>query len=736
MKFRLCFALVLLAIVSASQVLAIEIIEGPIARSVGDDRVVVGWMTDEPSDTLLEYGPEWTFGMSHYDPNPTTMHTVQIINPPGMVVYFQAMSMGITGAVWAMDWYASPDQQLADITVPFEYETVVTGPTVQITAGLNDVYVPSNLVEFQVVRLQDGQQVFAATDNDGTQWMLNTEGPEIDGDGWSSYWDTTGNPAGEYVLIAVMHTDIGPVHTQRRVFFDAGNLVISINSPLHGDFVSGNNQITVGGGGGAVRVNFQQNGPVQADITFPTTGFKQTDYPVDGANGTKACDPTAQASIFWSQKSVQDKYKSDPRCANATDKEACAKGLLVKDIAAKKKTDSGGTGSGNSKSGTKSMIKRLDLTGWQFYSFGQCDYKKLKKEASKKGAKGVLVHVAWPGKSLGHAMALKSISDKKKKKGNKTVYEVTFTDPASGTDITVDMNENGTFEYPPGSGKTVYIRSGGTYVDLNAPGSPRLESAGTTDWVPIGTDDNPADGFSINWDTTSLTPGLYWIRATSEDADGHTWTEDVEVAVSASATQASEVKTMPDGTPLSLDNKVVTGFFGDSFWIEDENRASGIRVSATGDTLSAGNRVSVEGFMVTEGLERAIAASGLQIISTGMENLKPLGMNNRAVGGGDSGVYPLGQLGVTYGFGLNNVGLYITTWGRVLSTGSDPDLGPYAIISDGSPGSPTALNIRVYTSEPVMSGDFFVVSGAVGLYRDRFSCLIGGPCNGGAIYAY
>ena len=56
-------------------------------------------------------------------------------------------------------------------------------------------------------------------------------------------------------------------------------------------------------------------------------------------------------------------------------------------------------------------------------------------------------------------------------------------------------------------------------------------------------------------------------------------------------------------------------------------------------------------------------------------------MTNRSVGGGDflDSITGFGQRGITGGFGLNNIGLLVTTWGEVSSVGADS-----FIIDDGS----------------------------------------------------
>ena len=85
-------------------------------------------------------------------------------------------------------------------------------------------------------------------------------------------------------------------------------------------------------------------------------------------------------------------------------------------------------------------------------------------------------------------------------------------------------------------------------------------------------------------------------------------------------------------------------------------------------------------------------------------------MNNRALGGGNLRIPPLGQYGVKDGFGLNNVGVLVKTWGRV----SYVD-GVYMIISDGSNSG-----VRVSTAQLAIPlpepNDYISVIGIPSLY--------------------
>ena len=83
--------------------------------------------------------------------------------------------------------------------------------------------------------------------------------------------------------------------------------------------------------------------------------------------------------------------------------------------------------------------------------------------------------------------------------------------------------------------------------------------------------------------------------------------------------------------------------------------------------MQAGNRVSITGIMKTNADgERYIEASSVEVTGTG--SVAPVHINARALGGADLFYNPStggGQCGVVDGLGLNNIGLLVTTWGKI-----------------------------------------------------------------------
>ncbi len=137
---------------------------------------------------------------------------------------------------------------------------------------------------------------------------------------------------------------------------------------------------------------------------------------------------------------------------------------------------------------------------------------------------------------------------------------------------------------------------------------------------------------------------------------------------------------------------VVSAVFLDSFYFQQDGiasagRASGIRVAWTG-TVTVGKRYTVTGTMKTnlDG-ERYIQATAVGPNTSGWTiDVQPLGMNNKTLGGGDwhyDAGTGAGQMGITGGSGLNNIGLLVRTWGKVKAF--DPSTTPtWFVIDDGS----------------------------------------------------
>ncbi|MFQ3549544.1 MAG: carboxypeptidase-like regulatory domain-containing protein, partial [Armatimonadota bacterium] len=196
-------------------------------------------------------------------------------------------------------------------------------------------------------------------------------------------------------------------------------------------------------------------------------------------------------------------------------------------------------------------------------------------------------------------------------------------------------------------------------------------------------------------------------------------------------------KLLPDSSPISLLDKVVSGIFTNenAVYISEKDGSAGVRVNNNGAGLSIGDRVNISGVISTrkpDGVtpsEREIASAQITKIGSNYA-VKPFGMGNYAVGGGAIPPYVPGVTdgpinGVfTPAIGLNTMGMLVKTYGtvtRVLSSGFYVDDGK------NIPDIPNRLGILITTPDsniPVQVGYVVSVSGIV-----RGSIPSGWPTN-------
>lgn len=145
----------------------------------------------------------------------------------------------------------------------------------------------------------------------------------------------------------------------------------------------------------------------------------------------------------------------------------------------------------------------------------------------------------------------------------------------------------------------------------------------------------------------------------------YAWDKTVTVKAPATGYRTSDAKAYPDGTQVSVWDAVVTAGTDQmvgTFYIEDDDRASGIKVyGASGIAVSEGDRVGVQGKLSTMSTERMLINPILVYKSSGV-TLQPLAMTTGAVGGSDLNVFTPGIPGKV---GVHNTGLLVTVWGHV-----------------------------------------------------------------------
>lgn len=164
----------------------------------------------------------------------------------------------------------------------------------------------------------------------------------------------------------------------------------------------------------------------------------------------------------------------------------------------------------------------------------------------------------------------------------------------------------------------------------------------------------------------------------------------------------SQAKLQADGVVVRINGAIVTASFSDFFYIEADDRSSGVRVNKTTHGLAVGARVNVAGTMQTS-LDGERYIDAVNICAAGAGSLRPLGFVGRLLGGANWNYIAAtgaGQMGIRGGVGLNNIGLFVKIVGYVTCQSSD-----YMYIDDGSAlddGS-SCVGVRV-VGEAIPSG--------------------------------
>lgn len=147
----------------------------------------------------------------------------------------------------------------------------------------------------------------------------------------------------------------------------------------------------------------------------------------------------------------------------------------------------------------------------------------------------------------------------------------------------------------------------------------------------------------------------------------------------------ADLKTRPDGTAADV-SAVVTWVSPDyqEFYIQSGPPGStgGILVRGDSSSLQVGQTASVLGLLGRYNGERALYAA--QIAGGATADVPdPIGVTNRSLGGGGVGDNP-GISGEVLGYGANNVGLLMKSWGRVTGGAYDDSGNPFFYMDDGT----------------------------------------------------
>jgi len=145
------------------------------------------------------------------------------------------------------------------------------------------------------------------------------------------------------------------------------------------------------------------------------------------------------------------------------------------------------------------------------------------------------------------------------------------------------------------------------------------------------------------------------------------------IAIAKGVSSIGLAKAESNTTMIALSDKPVTAKLSDCSYIEETDRISGIKVMTT--AYDEGALVDVAGYLSLANGERRITPFFISAPDSGSVP-RPLGLQNRALGGGAFNAY---TPGITGGKGINTIGLLVIVWGKV----TDVQTG-YFILDDGS----------------------------------------------------
>lgn len=194
------------------------------------------------------------------------------------------------------------------------------------------------------------------------------------------------------------------------------------------------------------------------------------------------------------------------------------------------------------------------------------------------------------------------------------------------------------------------------------------------------------------------------------------WTQVVTPPTLVTCGQA---RLLPDGTNVTLQNKIVTYVKDNAFYIQEDDRSAGFRVTGVSG-IAVGDRVNVTGLLATNSSgEREIQGSASKL-SSGNPAPAPLVITNKAQLGGPLGYNP----GAEGAVGCHNSGLLVKITGRVTAVGTGADAYKFYIddgsgVADGTSwaGVPNK-GVRVLWQGTVAVGEYRVVTGISSAFKN------------------
>lgn len=206
-----------------------------------------------------------------------------------------------------------------------------------------------------------------------------------------------------------------------------------------------------------------------------------------------------------------------------------------------------------------------------------------------------------------------------------------------------------------------------------------------------------------------------------QDMEGQyrTWGSGADIGMDEFWPLSGSARQAADGETLFWPQAIVTAAFEGFFYVESDDRAYGIRVDRSEHGMLPGQRADVSGTARTsDDGERYIDA--VSVIPHGTGSVKPLLLTNRLIGGAEWRFDPgsaSGQEGIAGAFGQNNLGLLISTTGRVTYALSDR-----FYIDDGcgllDVSGPIGIRVLPYGQNVPSVGSYVRVTGVSSCYSD------------------
>jgi hypothetical protein len=171
--------------------------------------------------------------------------------------------------------------------------------------------------------------------------------------------------------------------------------------------------------------------------------------------------------------------------------------------------------------------------------------------------------------------------------------------------------------------------------------------------------------FTPRWDSRTVPDGSHELKVFIYDAMLNEASSKVTVTVNNGSLWTA-LRSLSAGTPVRMGAVTATTSSTDipgKFYVEQPDRRAGICVVAAGaPSFAEGSSLAISGSIASLSTgERVISADGVSVIGPA-QKIKPFAMGNRALGGTASGSAP----GPHGGTGPHNVGLLVTTWGKVI----------------------------------------------------------------------